>query len=101
MKNRRTYKIVGTSGNYSYSPSSVGASSSATHTITCKNVKIGEQVIVGFHGSAAPTDGLGICGAYVSAADTIKVTFINGTGGGITPPTPTTSAPYKVTVIDR
>ena len=41
-------------------------------------------------------DGLALCGAYISAADTVTVTFANPTAGALTP---TADATYTVTVI--
>ena len=43
-------------------------------------------------------DGLGIAGAYISAADTVTVTFVNPTAGALTP---TADATYTVTVIRK
>lgn len=63
-------------------PSSVGANTSAEQTFTVTGLQYGSAPIV-----VKPTAqaGIGIVGARVAADDTLGITFMNTTAGGITP----------------
>lgn len=73
-------------------PASVAANTTAEQTFTLSGLVINDIVIVN-----KPTldAGVGICGARVSAADTLAITYINATGGAIIP----TAETYKVVSI--
>ncbi len=53
----------------------------AAQTVTCKGVRVGDVVTV-----VKPTEqaGLGVCGARVSADDTLTIIFNNPTAGTVT-----------------
>lgn len=61
-------------------PASVAANTTAEQTFTVPGLKVGDLVFVNKPSLSA---GLGICGARVSAADTLAVTFNNNTAAGI------------------
>lgn len=67
----------------SLTPVSVAANTSAEQTFTVKGVIPGDFVSV--LREAALTAGLGIVNARVSAADTVAITFSNGTASPIVP----------------
>ncbi len=71
----------------------VGANTTAEQTVSLPGVKVGDSVLSVNKKTAQA--GLGIVGKRVSAADTIAVTFINSTGGSITP---TAGDAYSVTI---
>ena len=75
----------------SLTPSSVASQSSneETVTITCSS---GDDVIV--NGPSQPS-GVVLGQAYVSAKNTVKIPFINVTGGALSP----TSGTYKIRVM--
>ena len=64
-------------------PGAVSAATTATHTVTVTGVTTSDFVI----GVSKPTvqAGLGIVGWYVSAADTVTITYMNATAAPITP----------------
>jgi hypothetical protein len=64
------------------SPAIVNAATSNEQTFTVPGLRVGDMVCV-----SKPTTqaGLGIAGARVSAANTLAITFINATAGGLTP----------------
>lgn len=76
------------------SASSVGANTTSEQTFTVTGLTTNDVVYVN-----KPTHqtGLGIVGCRVSAADTIAITFMNTTGGGITP----TSETYEIIAIRK
>lgn len=65
-------------------PSSVSANTTAEQTFTVAGLTTNDVVYVN-----KPTHqaGLGIGGCRVPAADTLAITYVNVTGGGITPST--------------
>lgn len=74
--------------------SEVATITTSEQTVTIRGLKTTDKVFV----SNKPTHqaGLGIVGARVSAADTLAVTFMNPTAGGLTP---TASQTYTVLVV--
>ena len=68
----------------------VATITTAEQTVSVPGLNVGDAVFVN-----KPTHqaGLGIAGARVSAKDTLAITFVNPTAGGITP---TASEIYKV-----
>lgn len=74
------------------SPAIVALNTTAEQTFTVKGLLTTDFVYVNKPTAQA---GLGICGARVSAADTLAITFNNNTAAGITP---TASEVYKVLV---
>lgn len=54
---------------------------------------VGDTVQVGY-GSLTPTAGVAMCTAFVSAADTLSIQYVNPTAGPLTPP----AGLYTVTV---
>lgn len=75
------------------SPAIVAANTTAEQTFTVRGLVTTDLVNV-----TKPTAqaGLGICGARISAADTLAITFNNNTAAGITP---TAGEIYKVLVV--
>ena len=65
-----------------FTPSAVGANTTAEQTFTVQGLIVGDEVQ-----ATKPTvqAGLGIVNVRVSAANTLAITFSNNTGGGITP----------------
>lgn len=63
-----------------FDAASVNANTTAEQDVTVTGAKTGDRVICQM---ASMTAGLAILGAYVSAADTVKVTYGNFTGGAI------------------
>lgn len=64
------------------SPAIVATITVAEQTFTVNGVAVGDFVAV-----VKPTTqaGLGVCSARVSAANTVAISFVNPTAGGITP----------------
>ena len=77
------------------SPAAVAINTSAEQTFTVNGLLVGDFVQV-----MKPTAqaGLGIVGSRVSAANTLAITFMNDTGGQITP---TASEVYVILLIRR
>lgn len=73
-------------------PSSVAANTTAEQTFTVTGLNSNDVVIVN-----KPTlnAGIGIAGVRVSADNTLAITYINATGGSLTP----TSETYKIVSI--
>lgn len=66
-------------------PAAVGAATSAEQTFAVPGLQVGDQVsAVQFQG--AWTSLLTVANSRVSAANTLAVSFANGTGGSLTPP---------------
>ena len=61
-------------------PSQVSASSISAQTFTIAGLKTSDTVEVN-----PGVNTIGVAGAYVSAADTLTVVFVNPTAGAITP----------------
>lgn len=76
----------------SLSPASVGANSTAEQTFTVAGLQIDDIVFVNKPSYQA---GLFIGNARVSAINTLAITFVNNTGGGIVP----TAETYKMVAI--
>lgn len=68
------------------STASVGANTSAERTFSVPGLSVADVVVVNKPSHQA---GLGIVNARVSAADTLAITYMNTTGGGIVPTTET------------
>ena len=79
---RRLVKVFPMTKTYSVSinPASVPAESEATETFTVTGLKTTDTVIVN---KPTKTAGLSILDAYVSAADTLSITFRNFTVGAV------------------
>lgn len=60
----------------------VAANTTAEQTFTVEGLKVGDFVTVN---KPSHSEGLGIVGCRVSAADTLAITFGNFTGAGIDP----------------
>ena len=71
-------------------PTSVAANSTSEQTFTITGLTTNDIIAIN---KPSHTTGIGIANVRVSAVDTLAVTFINTTGGGITPP----SEYYKFT----
>ena len=74
-------------------PASVAANTTDEQTFTVEGLAVRDIVVVG----GAHKDGVGIAGARVSAADTLSVTYVNPTGGALTP----TAETYKILAVRR
>lgn len=63
-------------------PASVPTISTLAHSVTVNGVAVGD-----FVAAVKPTEqtGIAVCSCRVSAANTVIVTFVNPTAGGITP----------------
>ena len=61
-------------------PASVATITTAEQTFTMTGVKVGDMV---YASKPSNTTGLGICNARVSAADTVAISFVNPTAGGV------------------
>lgn len=72
------------------SPAIVAANTTAEQTFTVNGLAVGDFVYVNKPTTQA---GIGICGARVTAVNTLGITFNNNTAGGITP---TASETYLV-----
>ena len=73
----------------SLTPASVATATSAEQTFTVNGLKTTDFVAVN---PPSSTTGTGIASVRVSAADTLAITFINATGGSLTP----AAGSYKV-----
>lgn len=81
----RSYEVA-------FDPGSVGANTTAEHTVTVNGLTVADVVIVN---KPTLTAGVAVAGARVSAADTLAVTFVNPTGGSLDPGSET----YRVVAI--
>lgn len=63
-------------------PAIVGANTTAEQTFAVNGLIVGDWVAVQ---KPTPQAGLGIVGARVSAANTLAITWVNATAGGLTP----------------
>lgn len=70
-------------------PSSVAANTTAEQTFTVTGLNTSDLVFVN---KPSLNAGLGIAGTRVTAANTLGITYINPTGGSLTP----TSETYKI-----
>jgi hypothetical protein len=61
-------------------PASVATITTAEQTFTVTGLKVGDFVFVN---KPTNTTGVGICNARVSAADTLALSFVNPTAGGV------------------
>lgn len=75
-------------------PASVAAATTAQQTFTVTGLATTDTVIVN---GPAPTAGTGIVNAFVSAANTLAVTFVNPTAGALVP----VSGTYVITAFRR
>ena len=75
-------------------PSLVGATTTSEQSFIVPGLAVNDIVYVNKPSHDA---GLGIVGCRVSAADTLRLTFMNTTGGGLTPATET----YLIVAIRR
>lgn len=66
----------------SLTPAEVATVVAPAQTFTVTGVKLGDTIIVN---PPAQTAGVAITNAYVSAADTISIQFVNPTAGALTP----------------
>lgn len=76
----------------SWTPTEVATVTAPAQTVTVPGVKLGDVIIVTPPGQTA---GVTIGSAYVSAANTVSVQFVNPTAGGVTPAAGT----HKFTVL--
>ena len=76
----------------SLTPAEVATITAAEQTFTIPNLKVGDFVIVN---PPSITTGVTLATARVSAANTLAITFVNPTAGGLTPPAGT----YVITVL--
>lgn len=70
-------------------PTSVAANTTAEQTFTVAGLSTNDLVFVN---KPSLNAGLGIVGTRVTATDTLGITYINATGGGLTP----TAETYKI-----
>lgn len=75
-------------GTLAWSAATVNANTTAELTTTIRGLLPGDVVDL-YLNSAVMTTGLQIANVRVSAVDTLAVTWVNGTGGGLTVPTAT------------
>lgn len=61
-------------------PASVATITTAEQTFTVPGLKVGDFVFVN---KPSNTTGVGVCNARVSAANTLAVSFVNPTAGGV------------------
>lgn len=66
-------------------PAAVGATTAAEQTFNVPGLQVGDQVSA-IELQAAWTSLTSIVGARVTAANTLGISFANGTGGSLTPP---------------
>jgi hypothetical protein len=66
-------------------PVAVGATTAAQQTFTVNGLQLGDQ-ISDVSLQAAWTVGVSLTNAWVSAANTLAVSYYNGTAGSLTPP---------------
>ena len=64
-------------------PASIGAATTSSQVFTVPGVRVGDVVTV--NAPVALNAGLGVVNAFVTAADTVSVRFINATAGAIDP----------------
>ena len=64
-----------------WNPPSIGNGAVTSVVVDCLGAKIGDPVAVGFTANAAGNDIL--WSGYVQAADKVRVTFLNQTGGAL------------------
>jgi hypothetical protein len=69
----------------SLTPASVNATTAAEQTFPVPGLQVGDQVSA-IELQAAWTSLTSIVGARVTAANTLGISFANGTGGSLTPP---------------
>lgn len=75
------------------SPAAVGAATTAEQNVTVTGLKTTDLVFIGPYTCATA---VGLCGARVSAADTLTLRFVNPTAGSVTP---TASQTYTFLVV--
>jgi len=80
-RDRGSQPAVITVHSVSLTPTQVSADDFAVEEFTVSGVTAGERVI----GVVPAGDTCAVGAAFVSAADTIKVTFVNPTAGALTP----------------
>lgn len=78
----------------SLTPAEVATITAPAQTFTVTGLKTGDAVFVTPPGQQA---GVAICNAYVSAADTLSIQFVNPTAGNLTP----TAGTHVITVIRK
>jgi hypothetical protein len=61
-------------------PASVATITTAEQTFTVNGLRVGDAVFVN---KPTNTTGLGVCNARVSAANTLALSFVNPTAGGV------------------
>jgi len=61
-------------------PASVATITTAEQTFTVPGLKVGDMV---FANKPSNTIGVGVCNARVSAANTLALSFVNPTAGGV------------------
>jgi hypothetical protein len=71
--------------NFDINPQSVGANTTGQSTITVPGVKLGDMCFLNVP-TASFNQGLGCVNAYVSAADTVIVRWMNATAGALDAP---------------
>jgi hypothetical protein len=76
----------------SLTPAAVATIVAAKQTFTVAGLKLGDQVAILSNPNATAA---ALCGAEVSAADTLRLTFVNPTAGSVTP----TAGTYSFLVI--
>lgn len=94
----RIHLITGTSGSYSYSPSSISAATIAVQTMTVTGLRLKDPYILTLPSTGTGDNSLLLIHTYISAADTLKLLFYNVDVGAHTPPTPTASDPYVIKI---
>lgn len=98
MRRSRTYYVTSASGAISYSPSALGAASAGTNDITIPGVMPKEGVRVMPPAAGTGHTNLLLLDAWIPSAGTVRIKFFNTDGAPQTPTTPTTTAPWVVTV---
>jgi hypothetical protein len=69
--------------NVTVTPTAVGANTTSEQTTTVLGLVVGSLITVT---KPTHTAGIGIVNARVSASDTLAITYMNVTGGAVTPP---------------
>ena len=95
---KRRHNVTLTSGDYSYSPSSVGAAAQSAQTMTVKGIRLNDTYTLNLPSTGTGSITLLLTHHYISAADTITMVFFNTDVGAHTPSTPTAADPYVVSV---